>query len=261
MKELFQCNQKIYTQRDLVDTLRNIGIKNGDIICVHTEIFHFQTPLLSKNEFLNSLIESLFTAIGKEGTLIMPTFTYSFCKNEVYDKLNSKCTVGILNEFFRKQKCVKRTNDPIFSFAIKGIKEDLFLHKEQKSCFDENCVYNTLKNNNGKIVLLGTQLLGYTFTHFIEEQAQVPYRYFKPFEGDIIYENNNKKTCKINYYVRDLQKKSEVSILKQIALLKNSNNFKLEKIANAEIVSIDCQVYFDETMKALKQDPYCLLKD
>ncbi|HEB7547832.1 TPA: AAC(3) family N-acetyltransferase, partial [Campylobacter coli] len=106
MKKLFQYNQKIYTQKDLVNTLKNIGIKNGDIICVHTEIFHFQTPLLSKNEFLNSFLEALFKAIGKEGTLIMPTFTYSFCKNEVYDKLNSKCTVGILNEFFRKQEGV-----------------------------------------------------------------------------------------------------------------------------------------------------------
>ncbi len=95
----------------------------------------------------------------------MPTFTYSFCKNEVYDKLNSKCTVGILNEFFRKQEGVKRTNDPIFSFAVKGAKEDLFLYKEQKSCFDEGCIYNILKNNNGKIVLLGTQLLDHTFTH------------------------------------------------------------------------------------------------
>lgn len=32
----------------------------------------------------------------------MPTFTYSFCKNEIYDKLNSKSTVGVLTEYFRK---------------------------------------------------------------------------------------------------------------------------------------------------------------
>nr|WP_325100685.1 hypothetical protein [Campylobacter sp. 2018MI35] len=31
----------------------------------------------------------------------MPTFTYSFCKNQIYDKFHSKCKVGILNEFFR----------------------------------------------------------------------------------------------------------------------------------------------------------------
>lgn len=261
MKYFLKCNNKEYSNIDLIDTFLRLDIKKGDILCVHTELFNFGIPLLPKNEFLQTILDSFFEVIGKEGTLIMPTFTYSFCKNEVYDKLDSKCTVGILNEFFRKQEGVKRTNDPIFSFAIKGAKEDLLLYKEQKSCFDESCIYNILKNNNGKIVLFGTQLLGYTFTHFIEEQARVPYRYFKPFKGDIVYENNNKKTCNINYYVRDLQKKSEISILKQIALLKNSNNFRLEKIGNAEIVSINCRSYFDETMEALKQDPYCLLKD
>lgn len=39
--------------------------------------------------------------IGKNGTLIMPVFSYSFCKNEIYDKLYSKGKVGVLNEFFR----------------------------------------------------------------------------------------------------------------------------------------------------------------
>ncbi|WP_144674416.1 AAC(3) family N-acetyltransferase [Campylobacter jejuni] len=261
MKYFLEHNGKKYSDKDLIDAFYQLGIKRGDILCVHTELFNFGIPLLPKNEFLQTILDCFFEVIGKEGTLIMPTFTYSFCKNEVYDKLNSKCTVGTLNEFFRKQQGVKRTNDPIFSFAIKGGKEDLFLNKEQKSCFDENCVYNIIKNNNGKIILLGTQLLGYTFTHFIEEQAEVPYRYFKQFRGDIIYKNNNKKRCKIDYYVRDLQKKSEISILKQITLLTNSNNFKLKKIAGADIVSIDCQAYFDETMKALKQNPHCLLKD
>ncbi|MCW1523361.1 AAC(3) family N-acetyltransferase, partial [Campylobacter jejuni] len=76
----------------------------------------------------------LFKVLGKEGTLLMPTFTYSFCKNETYDKVHSKGKVGVLNEFLELAGGVRRTSDPIFSFAVKGAKADIFL-KENSSCF------------------------------------------------------------------------------------------------------------------------------
>ncbi|WP_089503411.1 AAC(3) family N-acetyltransferase [Campylobacter pinnipediorum] len=52
---------------------------------------------------------------------MMPTFTYSFCDRDIYDKEKSKSKVGILGEFFRKLKGVYRTDDPIFSFAVSAI--------------------------------------------------------------------------------------------------------------------------------------------
>ncbi|BEK05899.1 hypothetical protein B10666_12920 [Campylobacter jejuni] len=82
------------------------------------ETFKFGMPLLSRNEFLQTILNCFFEIIDKEGALIISTFTYSFCKKEVYDKINSKTKIGALNEYFRKQTGVKRTNYPIFSFAI-----------------------------------------------------------------------------------------------------------------------------------------------
>ncbi|EJP4488918.1 aminoglycoside N(3)-acetyltransferase, partial [Campylobacter jejuni] len=196
MKYFLEHNGKKYSDKDLIDAFYQLGIKRGDILCVHTELFKFGVPLLSRNEFLQTILNCFFEVIGKEGTLIMPTFTYSFCKNEVYDKINSKTKMGALNEYFRKQTEVKRTNDPIFSFAIKGVKEELFL-KDTTSCFGENCVYDMLSKINGKIILLGSKTNGYTFTHFIEEKARVPYRYFKEFQGKIIFENGMSKNIKI----------------------------------------------------------------
>lgn len=201
MKNLLKYNGKIYSQNDLIEALIRLGIQKGDIICSHSEIYGFGIPLLPIKDFLNALLECLFEVIGKEGTLIMPTFTYSFCKNEIYDKLNSKCTVGALNEFFRKQQGVKRTNDPIFSFAVKGAHEELFLNKEQKSCFDENCVYAILTRNNGKILNFGNKDC-FTFVHYPEESAGIKYRYHKTFKGIILDENNNKFEKSISFFVR-----------------------------------------------------------
>ncbi|TXE85095.1 aminoglycoside N(3)-acetyltransferase [Campylobacter peloridis] len=260
MKYFLEYNDKKYSNVDLIESFKKLGIKKGDILCVHTELFNFGTPLLPRNEFLQTILDCFFEVIGKEGTFIMPTFTYSFCKNGIYDKLNSKSEVGILNEYFRKLKGVKRTNDPIFSFAIKGAKENLFL-KDTTNCFGKNCVYETLYKNDGKIILFGTHLVGYTFTHYIEEVAKVPYRYFKNFKGILIDENGINHDKNINYYVRSLDKNSLVCEQKQINILKENNNFNITNFAKSCIVSIESKKYFIDTLKYLKNNSNYLLKD
>lgn len=153
---------------------------------------------------------------------------------------------------------VKRNNDPIFSFAIKGKNEKDFL-KEHTNCFGKNSVYDMLSKTNGKIILLGSKTSGYTFSHFIEEKAKVPYRYFKEFKGKIILENGTSKNIKINYYVRKLDISSDLDVYKQIKILQEDNNFKVENFANSCIVSMNANKYLQATLKALKKDAYCLL--
>lgn len=54
---------------------------------------------MPKKQHLSVYMEAMLDVIGKNGTLIMPVFSYSFCKNEVYNKLYSKSKVGILMNF------------------------------------------------------------------------------------------------------------------------------------------------------------------
>ena len=69
---------------------------------------------------MNSLIKVLKESVGDNGKVIMPAFSYSFCKKEKFDIETSKSTVGVLTEFFRKQNDVERTIHPIFSSSIWG---------------------------------------------------------------------------------------------------------------------------------------------
>ncbi|EJF7070552.1 N-acetyltransferase LegH, partial [Campylobacter jejuni] len=232
MKYLLEFENKKYSTYDFIENFYKLGLQKGDTLCVHTELFNFGFPLLSRNEFLQTILDCFFEVIGKEGTLIMPTFTYSFCKNEVYDKINSKTKMGALNEYFRKQTGVKRTNDPIFSFAIKGAKEELFL-KDTTSCFGENCVYEVLTKENGKYMTFGGQ--GHTLTHYAEEQFNVFYRYHKIFSGILIDENNISYNKTISYYVRKLDISSEPNLINIINIVNNTKNFKKNNFAGDHI--------------------------
>ncbi|ANE33113.1 aminoglycoside N3-acetyltransferase [Campylobacter hyointestinalis] len=259
MKAILEANGKLVKKSDFLDALEQIGIKSGDAVCVHTELFTLGKPLLPKDEFLRVLLECFYEVIGKNGTLIMPTFTYSFCKNKIYDKLNSRSTMGVLTEFFRHQNGVVRTNDPIFSFAINGANKDAFL-SDTKSCFGKNSVYDVLKKMEGKIVLLGNQKLGYTFTHYIEEQAEVSYRYFKEFSGKIVDENGKISSKSILYFVRDIKKRSILAVEKQVSILKSTYNFHTSSIGGSTITLIKADKYFKDTISALRKDEQILLK-
>ncbi|HEC1773864.1 TPA: aminoglycoside N(3)-acetyltransferase [Campylobacter lari] len=258
MQALFKHNDKIFYKHDLIQTLKNLGIKKGDILYPHTEIYNFGIPLIDGKTLLQTILDCFFEVIGKEGTLIMPTFTYSFCNQEIYDKTNSISKMGVLNEYFRKQKGVKRTNDPIFSFAVKGAKEELFL-KDTTSCFGDDSIFAEFKKQNGKIVLFGNHTLGCTFFHHIEEKAGVSYRYSKDFSGILIDENGNKHKKTITYFVRDETKNSLTSIDIATSFLKQTNNLFILPFANAEIAIINANTFYNEAFKLLKENESAFL--
>ena len=249
---LLESKGKIYSYDDLVRSLVEIGIKNGDTLCVHTELIALGRPLVGKDEFLGSIVRAFYEVIGRAGTLIMPTFTYSFCKGQIYDKQHSRSTMGLLTEYYRHCKGVVRTDDPIFSFAIGGANVSEYLERTP-TCFSKGCVYDKLWRNGGKIILFGLEHLGYTFTHYLEEQIGVSYRYFKRFSGVMIDENGVKTQQEIDYYVRYLDRTSEMSVPKQIEILKRSNNFNVAPFGGAMIVAIDAKRYYDETYKAIME--------
>ena len=99
---LFESNHQKYSKNDLVAVLKNAGICSGDSICVHSELFRLGKMLKTKDEFLNDIISALCSCVGADihkpksslGTVIVPTFTYDFCKSGVYDKKTQEATLG-----------------------------------------------------------------------------------------------------------------------------------------------------------------------
>ena len=194
--ELFEVNSRIYTSDDLASAIKELGIEKGDMICVHSNFTQFGKILPRKNEFLSVLIDIFKELVGDEGTILVPTFTYSFCRGLCFDKKHSKTSMGALGEYFRKENGVYRNDDPIFSHAIWGAKTELF-KTEFRECFGKNSAFDIMYENNAKFIMLGLGAEGFTFYMYIEQNIGVSYRYLKKFIGQIIDENGAKKESEI----------------------------------------------------------------
>lgn len=164
---LFEANSRIYTSDDLAVALKNLGIKKGDMICVHSNLTQFGKILPRKNELLSGLIDVFKGLVGDEGTILVPTFTYSFCRGLDFDKKHSKTSVGALGEYFRACEGVYRNDDPIFSFAISGEKKELF-KAPFSECFGKGSAFDIMYKNGAKFVMLGLGAEGFTFDMYVE---------------------------------------------------------------------------------------------
>lgn len=201
---LFEHNEQKYDQSDVAGALQALGITQGDIVFVHSDLTSFGkiNPAIKRDEYTDAFIHALESAVGPEGTIIMPCFSYTFCnKGEVYDPEETPSTMGILAERFRGLTGTVRTIDPIFSVAIGGKEKDFF-SDISTDCFGEGSVFEKMYTKNAKIVFFGPQFT-LTYLHFVEQKFGIPYRYIKEFNGQIRLENVlHDYTFK--YYVRDL---------------------------------------------------------
>lgn len=201
---LFDADGVAVSAADFQRGLAALGVARGDVVFAHSDLATFGKLVIEDRECLMELIcSALMSAVGEEGTLLMPTFTYSFCKSEVFDVDRTKSTVGALTEHFRRRPGVVRTQHPIFSAAIWGRAKAEYLNIGRDS-FDENSIFAKLRRHQAKILFVGVPFrLACTYVHYIEQSYGVPYRYLKTFSGTLrTSAGDTAKWC--TYYVRHL---------------------------------------------------------
>lgn len=250
--------EKLYTGLDFARALESAGVKEGDTICVQSQLYSFGKSLLKREDFLEMIIYVLQYVIGTKGTLLMPAFSYSFCKGKEYDVQQTPSDVGILTEYFRKMPDVYRTEHPIFSFSVWGKRAAEFLQLPIAS-FDQNSVYGRMISGNDKLVFLGAPV-GYTFYYIAEENVQVSHRYYKDFSGNII-SNGGSCVQTVPYYVRKLDQRSTESERKINDYLFDHGYQKKIEFGKGSITVAETAIVFDKLVNKLNVDEKFFLRD
>ena len=184
---LFNSQAGNLTANAMIENMRAVGAADCDVLYVHTDMtFGLPAKGLKRSELLGALlaaIESLAVS-----TLIFPTFTFSFCNNEVYDVQNTRTHMGALNDYVRKSGKGLRTQDPLLSVIVLG--EPLnFFDTPGKYSLGKDSHYDKLHNCGKKVNFLffGADMRDcFTYTHYMEAVIGVAYRYDRAFTGTII---------------------------------------------------------------------------
>ena len=184
---LFKHSDGFISESSIISSLRKIGLSKGDTVFVHSDLGSIgKLGDIKNSDDLCNIIINAFLKVIYSGTVIVPTFSYDFCKNKEYNPKLSKSDVGILTNVFMKRKDCIRSNHPIFSVAAIGDEAEYYTNVETNNSFGEKSFFDKLVINDVKIVGLGIGVIEpLTLIHHIEKMNNIPYRYIKKFKGNI----------------------------------------------------------------------------
>ncbi|MCR5439594.1 MAG: AAC(3) family N-acetyltransferase [Selenomonas sp.] len=192
MEYLFSDNEGIkYDEDSVYHALRKVGADDCETLFLHSDLMFGQVPeSFNRKKYVKAFANAIYRL--KVRYLIVPTFTYSFCNHEVYDVKKSKTSMGILNEYFRKEPKRFRTCDPLLSLSVPMELKSSFENVSEHSLGTGSGLDILHKMENVKFLLLGARFYDcFTYLHYVEKILEVPYRYDQSFIGTIIDEDGN----------------------------------------------------------------------
>jgi aminoglycoside 3-N-acetyltransferase len=248
---------------DVTDALLSVGVMKGSTLLVHPDaIVAAQFPPMPAEQRIDLLIEAIEAAIGASGTLVIPTFSYSFTKGEKFDILYSPSAVGMVSERFRTLSGVCRSADPIFSFACRGSLAGELCAIPVKECFGPQSVFAALHRLDAQIVDLGCSMSrGGTFVHYVETAHGVDYRHSKVFSGTVVLPNRLTYECSVVYNVRDLTRNSDGDLRRLQERLAHEEKLRTVDVGRSRIMAVAANDLFDTAWKMLDEDPVSLIAE
>jgi aminopeptidase-like protein/aminoglycoside N3'-acetyltransferase len=255
------------TREGLVQALRDVGLATGNTAYVHVNLGALGPPAGSASapELNGMLLSALEEVVGTAGTILVPTYTFSFCRQEPFDVQKTPTAGGDWSpsadflEFFRTRPGTIRSRDPIHSVAGRGPGAGALLRDVAPTCFGPGSVHERLLEARGKIVLIGLPLEEATFRHHVEEVVGLPARFRKLFTG-VIRDGGVERKQGWLYFVRALADACYPDGRRLEARARETGICRASRIGRGEVLGVSCRDYFDLTKKELGRDPWLTVR-
>jgi len=234
---------------------KKLNIKKNDNICLYAAIAPFG---IYDNNLYKIIIDTLLKIIGKNGTLIMPCYNFSFDRKKIYNPIKNYNKKKDIYSFFFNNYKKYQSPSLIHRHCGVGIKANLLKKTKTNQSFGKNSDFEIFYKNKFNLLMLGCEAsLGATYFHHLERLINVNYRKniilkFKVKDGSKSYKNIN-----FNYYGRktdNFEENFDV-FFKSLKLKKNIVNIKYGSSCYVPIDSLH-----KASMLVLKKNKSALIK-
>lgn len=242
---------------DIVDYPKYMDINKGDTIFISSDTKKILWDAIENQSDtdLNKLIDGLIERVGNEGTIIIPTFNWGFCKGETFDYKKTRGKTGTLGNLALKRNDFKRTKHPIYSFAVFGKYKNELCEMNNIDSFGEDSPFSFFREHNVKNYIIDVTLQHcFTFAHYAEEQSGVvTYRFIKEFQANYIDEYGRIERKTYSMFVRKMDSNVEtlidpiendfISAGAEIIIEINSSKIRLIYMKEAYDIMMDDIIY------------------
>lgn len=197
------------SQQNIYQALVDLGLERGSTVFSHAN-FGFFGPVegaVTMRDLSLIFLECMKEAVGNEGTLIFPAFTYSFGSQNKERRFNPKKSptqVSDIANLLIETGEAFRTSDPMLSVVAIGKRAEAVTCNIDTVCFGNSSIWSRLLSHDARICNFNLNS-GSTFLHFVERQNKVPHRRDIVLSGTLIHECGE-EPLEVTYYGRSLDK-------------------------------------------------------
>ena len=186
----------------IFNNFQKIIRKEDKVIVLYSGIWSFINQLSFKENIAKKILDIIEEIVTINRTLILPAFSSNiflksgnFFLEKSIDNKN-----GILPAEALKRKYYYRTPQPLHSYLIYGKKINEIKKLKLETSWGKTSVLEWVSRNNGRICVMGVPWnYGCSYLHRFEEKYKVPWRYFKTYNGKIIFRNTIKNCHEKKY--------------------------------------------------------------
>lgn len=244
------------------EQLIKVGLKKGDTVLVHSQLLKVGIPEEDVFDLGKYYLDIILEIIGDDGELVLPAFTYSYCKNKVFSPLKDMSSVSSLANTCIRNHIGYRTLDPIFSYVI--VNPESAEQRFSNVSFDlENGMAGYLSKKNAKYLMIG-DLIYFTLLLACEQQLHTYNRFMKKFSG-ITKINDTEIHSDCYYYCRRYCDNTILDLSKLTGIvvdpLVSAGKVKYESFGNSHLYyCTDVNIMMDAYKESLNRDLFELLK-
>ena len=251
---LFQDEDLTITDDDIFNSIDFVFSGKPRSVMVHSDLISFGRPLQSRKILLDKIFEILCSFLGNSGTLLIPTFSYNDNQKDSFDYSNSKSQLGVLSEYLRKKKDLKRTFHPTHSFAVYGNKTNEYL-KIKNEAFGKDSIFDKFYKENGEILFLGSDFSKCTFIHYVENKLSCKYRATKMVN---LATQGTPQNNSFSFQKNKLRYKSYLKWIEEDLISKKYLN--VDYSSNGKIMASRAKDVYDWASTVLKTNPQAFVK-
>lgn len=249
-----------FSYNDLRGALSRLPLEQGDVVFTHSNLGFFGRPEGGGGaQICEMFFEAIMAVLGEKGTLVVPVFTYSFPRKQVFDPLKSSPAMGVFAEWVRGHPDSIRSEDPCYSVAAIGGNAASLVGSVPPNSFGDDSFFDRFYRVGGKVLNLNFDA-GSTFIHYVERKLHVPYRFDKTFSGAIA-RNGETHPASSTIWVRYLSDDAlEFDSKPFNKLARENDKFRVESLGRGQVGLISAQDTYKLIYETLPKRPWFLTR-
>lgn len=242
--------------------LAALGVRRGDTLFSHSNIGFLGVPAGERSaaNACRTVLAGIHAVIGAEGTLVVPTFTYSFPDGKEFDVRSAPSTCGLFTEFVRTHAGARRSLEPCVSVAALGARAAELTADAPENAYGPGCFWERLLAAGGVICNFNFDA-GSTFLHYAERLQRVPYRFDKTFSGTVVDEGGARRARRSTIWVRQLGDDDLVAAFEPFTTLaRATGDFREAPLGRGRVGVITARASCDLLARTLPTRPWLLTR-